>query len=704
MRTTGPGLRALLIAAALLRAAGPLAAQAAEPRYALLIANGAYSNFSGLSNPVPEARELGRCLERIGFRVTLVTDAGKDAMLEAIADFAAAIAGKKGISFFHYGGHAVQVAGRNYLIPATADIPSEDRVRLRAVDVEEITSIMPPSCTNIIILDSCRNNPLPAGAGRSASRGLSVTSANPSNSIIVYSAQAGSTATDGVFTPILTRKLATEGRSLQELLQEVRKEVFAASGGAQTPGEYSQLFEPVYLNGAPKRAQAATGSLLISTLDSGKLFIDGSFLQDAAKDGRIELKGIPEGLRMLELRYGDEVEKRAVNVVAGQALSIAFTYERNPVFFATVAAPRPGASLRLDGVLLRPDARGVYQVPAGERTLTLEHPLLVSEERKVTAASRQSVSLDWSGARWRRAGLSIADLPPGTRIELKGDNGFAYAWTATAGGPWTAPERPVIGTYAVSLSGPYMDRVATSAALGEDRDLVLSPAIKEFGILSLGSVVPLRARVRSLPESPGDRGLEVALGGQATALRLPAGRYRVIVGKPEDDAPAAASLVELRLRETLRVDLGDPGYSVAWRLAEAERNLAETERIFGTARKTRGARLTTGWVLAGAGALCAGGGLASYLRGTSLYDRYRSSTYSDEAASLRSDAETSSLIASALFSAAAAGALSSLIPFLSAPNPATEEAKVGAARGGVEGLRAEAAALPDYLRPEGWKR
>ncbi|MBQ3922007.1 MAG: caspase family protein, partial [Spirochaetales bacterium] len=46
----------------------------AEPRHALLIANGEYKNFSSLANPVPEANNLAKSLRQLGFEVTVKTN------------------------------------------------------------------------------------------------------------------------------------------------------------------------------------------------------------------------------------------------------------------------------------------------------------------------------------------------------------------------------------------------------------------------------------------------------------------------------------------------------------------------------------------------------------------------------------------------------------------------------------------------------
>ena len=166
-------------------------------------------------------------------------------METAILAFQKKLSANKGIGFFHYGGHAVQVNGENYLIPADADIPDEPRVSSRAVNVSEVMFSMQAD-TNIVILDSCRNNPLPSGSGRSASRGLQMVKNRPRNSVIVYSAEAGKTAQDGVFSPILTKKIL-ENKELIAVLRDVRNEVAKATNDEQNPGQYDQLKNEVFL-------------------------------------------------------------------------------------------------------------------------------------------------------------------------------------------------------------------------------------------------------------------------------------------------------------------------------------------------------------------------------------------------------------------------------------------------------------------------
>jgi hypothetical protein len=223
-----------------------------KPKEALLVANGAYLHFGKLSNPLPDARLLKASLERIGFRVVLLEDASREAILDGLAAFQDRVRSSGGAALFHFGGHGVQVNGKNYLIPVDANIPDEKKVATRAVDLDEVMTTMDGSgaSVNIVVIDACRDNPLPKVASRAATRGLTVVQASPRNSVIIFAAEAGSKAEDGLFTPTLAELLAIPGKSLSQILKDVRRRVYEMSNGSQTPGAYDQLFEEVFLAGS----------------------------------------------------------------------------------------------------------------------------------------------------------------------------------------------------------------------------------------------------------------------------------------------------------------------------------------------------------------------------------------------------------------------------------------------------------------------
>jgi TPR repeat protein len=224
-------------------------------KQALLIANSNYLKFGGLANTGPDAQKLAKVLEAFGFETTIVENASREEMLDALKSFENKVRGTEAIAFFHYGGHGVQVDGKNYLIPADAEIPDERRVATRAVDLDEvIASIeMAKPKASVLVVDACRHNPLPASPTRAATRGLAVVGRKPKNSVIIFAAEAGNEALDGLFTPIFAKNLQQySDKSLNQIMQKVRAEVFEKSNGSQTPGEYNQLFDELFFESMPE--------------------------------------------------------------------------------------------------------------------------------------------------------------------------------------------------------------------------------------------------------------------------------------------------------------------------------------------------------------------------------------------------------------------------------------------------------------------
>jgi hypothetical protein len=82
--------------------------------------------------------------------------------------------------------------------------------------------------------------------------------------VVVYAAEAGHKADDGLFTPILAEALSAPGRTLAAVLTDVRRRVHEKSGGSQTPVEYNQLFDPVVLNNAQPVDQGTSAPSVLS--------------------------------------------------------------------------------------------------------------------------------------------------------------------------------------------------------------------------------------------------------------------------------------------------------------------------------------------------------------------------------------------------------------------------------------------------------
>ena len=169
------------------------AARADGARSALVIGNSNYV-FAPLANPSHDANDIAQTLRKAGFSVDTVLDADKRKMQEAIAQFGTALGQHKGVGFFYYAGHGVQIAGENYLVPTDAAIDSEASIKESTVNASSAVDAMAATgvSLNIVVLDACRNNPLtPTGF-----RGLSRMDSSD-RLFVSFSTRPGAVALDG---------------------------------------------------------------------------------------------------------------------------------------------------------------------------------------------------------------------------------------------------------------------------------------------------------------------------------------------------------------------------------------------------------------------------------------------------------------------------------------------------------------------------
>lgn len=220
-------------------------AAVAESRVALVIGNGGYAS-ARLPNPVADADLMTRVLRSVGFDVIRQADADMTTMRQSFLEFARRLKREDSVGVFYYAGHAVQVAGQNYLIPVGADIASESEIPVQAVNLSELLGAMKGAAARvkIAILDACRNNPFESTT-RGLSRGLAPISA-PAGTLISYATAPGEVAQDGndghsPFTAALARIIPTPGLEIEEVFKRTRAAVLDATQNQQTPWEHSSL-------------------------------------------------------------------------------------------------------------------------------------------------------------------------------------------------------------------------------------------------------------------------------------------------------------------------------------------------------------------------------------------------------------------------------------------------------------------------------
>src|SRR5262249_23402669 len=217
----------------------------AEKRVALVIGNGAYAHAGRLPNPAHDAEDVAAALRRSNFEVISGTDLGQNDMQEDAIKFARA-ANNADVAVFYYSGHAMQFNGVNYLMPIDAKLDDEaDLKRFLRVD-EVLSDLQQARNLRILVLDSCRDNPLAESLkrsigktrGASIQRGLVKMEAHL-GTIISFSTQAGQTADDGQgrnspYTAAFLKHIE-ERQEIGDIFREISTDVYDASGKAQLP-------------------------------------------------------------------------------------------------------------------------------------------------------------------------------------------------------------------------------------------------------------------------------------------------------------------------------------------------------------------------------------------------------------------------------------------------------------------------------------
>ncbi|MBV9462470.1 MAG: SUMF1/EgtB/PvdO family nonheme iron enzyme [Bradyrhizobium sp.] len=231
----------------------------AEKRIALVIGNGAYVNAPRLPNPPHDADDVAAALKNIGFDVIRGTDLDQVAMQNAVIRFAREAASAD-VGIFYFSGHAMQFNGVNYLMPIDARLEDEaDLYRFTRVD-DVMRYLQQVKALKILVLDSCRDNPLAErlkrsiGSTRAVSvqRGLATIEA-PTGVIVSYATQAGRTAADGTgrnspYTAAFLRHIE-EPAEIGDIFRDISADVFRVTGEQQLPELSLSIIGKFYLKG-----------------------------------------------------------------------------------------------------------------------------------------------------------------------------------------------------------------------------------------------------------------------------------------------------------------------------------------------------------------------------------------------------------------------------------------------------------------------
>jgi formylglycine-generating enzyme required for sulfatase activity len=231
----------LLQALALMFALWPSLARA-EARIALVITNQAYTQPGAqLSNTYHDGETVKAALEKVGFKVWVVKDtASEGALLQAVGEHVQRLAeaGPDAVGFLYYSGHgaADRPDGANYLIPTAAPLTHASQLPLMAVRLDRITQTLASTGRmSFVVFDACRNVPLQRETKDFSFKGFAP--AREQNGLLVaFATEPGNVAVDqSVYARALAETLVAPGLEAGQVFRQVRLQVRAATGFAQSP-------------------------------------------------------------------------------------------------------------------------------------------------------------------------------------------------------------------------------------------------------------------------------------------------------------------------------------------------------------------------------------------------------------------------------------------------------------------------------------
>jgi uncharacterized caspase-like protein len=406
-----------------------------EPRIALVIGNSDYPN-APLANPMNDARAIAQRLTELRFRVSRIENGTLEQMYEAIRAFGDQLRGG-GVGLFYYAGHALQIRGRNFLLPARTVIEREDEILYRTVDTGLVLDKMESARNrvNVMILDACRNNPFGREL-RNVMPGLAVVDA-PYNTLIAFATAPGAVASDGsgsngLYTRHLLQSLASPGLGLEDVFKRVRTAVRQESAGRQVPWENTSLEVDFYFDPLPSQTTAA-GAGAPDPLTLDLVFWDSIKGSSDPDDYRAYLDRYPQGqfaaLARNRLRAGSAGAAVPATVPAAAVAAIARPSLSVPVPGTPAASASPVAVVASAAAVTSPSAPPVAAAASAASPALVPQRALLGHSAEV-----QAIALTRHGtqALTGAADRSLRQWDLATGRELRRFNGHTAAVTAVA--------------------------------------------------------------------------------------------------------------------------------------------------------------------------------------------------------------------------------------------------------------------------------
>lgn len=265
-------------------------ASANSKRVALVIGNAGYQHTVALDNTARDAEAMASLFRSVGFEVVEGTNLTRSQMEGKMLEFADKVQnGNVKEAAFFYAGHALQIDGRNLLLPVDADLRTEFDAKLKTINISDIVEgAMATADVKLVLLDACRDNPFRnqikesmPNKTRSAGMQAGLAKMNTGGgTLVAYATAPDQVALDGEgdhspFTTSLLKHLPTPNLEIQVAMTRVRADVQDATGARQQPWANTSLTKEFYLNKVsslpPASAVSADVSAPINTASTGSV-------------------------------------------------------------------------------------------------------------------------------------------------------------------------------------------------------------------------------------------------------------------------------------------------------------------------------------------------------------------------------------------------------------------------------------------------
>ena len=309
---------------------------AAADRFALLIGNQNYrDNVGPLTNPHNDIALVGAALERLGFKITIIKDAGYKAIETAVKTHIQNVrrAGRDTISIIYYAGHGASDPDTkiNYLIPVDVDSADDASLWTNSIELSELVNKLrthSPEAIHYLVFDACREELRLTREGRKAlgsDKGFMPMN-NIAGVMIAYATAPGKTASDmgengGVYAKTLSEEIVKPGIESVTMFRNVQLKVKQAIG--QDPWLSLPPLPAVYFAGS-KSPEQLDLAFWLSVKDSTSPAVLATYLERYPKGEfaaiartlveHYERKIKAEQAAQEEERKGLEEERKAAEV------------------------------------------------------------------------------------------------------------------------------------------------------------------------------------------------------------------------------------------------------------------------------------------------------------------------------------------------------------------------------------------------------